>query len=88
MAAACALSLIIIITAQVNLNSTFRQVINVTNPLASFALLKDDLIRGESQFGVMAGVYFIMIAIALLLMFKELFRLINSGHRLSESLQH
>jgi ABC-type arginine/histidine transport system permease subunit len=29
-----------------------------------------------------------MIAIALLLMFKELFRLINSGHRLSESLQH
>ena len=88
MAVACALSLIIIITAQVNLDRTFHNTLDVTDPLASYELLKDDLIKGESQFGIMSGVYYLAIAFALILMFKELFRLINSGHRLSESLQH
>lgn len=36
----------------------------------------------------MSGTYFLLICLAMLIMFYELFRLINGGHQLSESLQH
>jgi len=82
MTIACASSLSIIIVADLNLDRAFQ--LNQT----SLAQFESEVVHGESTFGIMSGTYFLLIAFALLLMFNELFRLINSGHKLSESLQH
>lgn len=62
--------------------------LNRTFSATSREEFKKELIAGETSFGILSGSYFLLIAFALLYMFRELFRLINSGHKLSENLQH
>ena len=60
--------------------------LNLTDLFTSYFIFYDKYVRGLQTFGILAGSYFLMIFIAMLLMFKELFRLINNPGELNEKL--
>lgn len=62
--------------------------LNVASISTTFGPFYEKYKTGLTTFGIMSGSYFLMIFIAMLLMFRELFRLINNPGELNEKLQH
>lgn len=78
-------SVSIIIISTKNLNLAFRS-IDLNNFEASLHDFYPLYVQGLSDFGYVSGAYFFIIALAMFIMFRELFRQINGGHKLSKSL--
>lgn len=55
--------------------------------MGTLHLYVEEYRRSMVTYGIMSGVYFIVLSVALLLMFWNIFRLINNSNKLSESLQ-
>ena len=87
MTGAMLISLVIIILPSMRLNDAFSLINedDLFNSLDQFML---EYVQGLKLFGTISGTYFLLIGMAILVMFWELFRLIDTEHRLSESLQH
>ena len=58
-------------------NTDFQTALNEFYPLYIDTL---------KSYGIISGGYYIILSLCLLMMFKELFALINNGHKLSEPL--
>ena len=78
-------SVFIIVAGQHNIKVAFDQLTTQNPDLTQF---KTDVLRGFKLFGALAGTYFLLIGLGLIFMFYGLFKQIDSGHKLSETLQH
>lgn len=87
MTGAMLISLVIIIVPSMQLNDAFS-LINEDDLFTSLDQFRLKYVQGLQLFGTISGTYFLLIGMAILVMFWELFRLIDTEHRLSESLQH
>ena len=85
MTGAMLISLIIIILPSIKLNAALK-LIDKDDPINSLEKFKIEYVDGLKTFGIISGTYFLIIGIAILVMFWHLFRLIDTEHRLSESL--
>ena len=79
------ISLVIIIVPSMRLKDAFS-LINEDDIFTSLDQFRVEYVEGLKLFGVISGTYFLLIGMAILVMFWELFRLIDTEHRLSESL--
>lgn len=74
------LSIPIIITGEVQVDKAFE-------PTNSVQDVHDQYYKGLKTFGILSGTYFMLLSIAMLFMFYDIFKLIDGGHKLSDSLQ-
>jgi hypothetical protein len=56
--------------------------------LNSLMAWNNSYVNGLRVFGSLSGTYFMILALCMLFVFRKMFALIDSGHKLSETLQH